>query len=299
MECNGFDFLLEKRLGELSPALCERYRHCMAVFDMLLEKFHLVFPTFTDHSLLHCMNVLNYSNMLMGENVFKLSADEIYIYLVAVALHDSGMSIEEKKFDDYVSKAGVTEYVKAHPEESAASVSRRFHNEFSAIFIKEKASLFDIPDDRYAEAIAKVARGHRKADLFDREDYPADYPVTGESPVNLAALGAYLRIADEMDMATDRNSKLLYELNSADIPDPVSYLEFLKCESIKKVCCADRKLQVFCEPPDKIVLDGVKEYVKGLLEKLVYCKDVITGAGDFDFPYSDVELIVTDPGAGA
>ena len=292
MTQGSFDYLLEKRLGQLSPDLSTRYRQCMSVFDLLLEKFHMVYPTFTDHSLLHCMNVLNYSNMLIGDNVEKLSADAIYIYLVAVALHDSGMSIEEKKFDEYVRKAGVTEYVREHPEESVISVSRRFHNDFSAVFIRENALLFDIPDDAYADAIARVARGHRKVDLLDRREYPVDFPVGEKNRVNLAVLGAYLRIADEMDMASDRNSKLLENIYLEESGNEVSKLEFQKCESIRSVSCEGDALVVTCCPPGKAVEDGIREYADGLLTKLRNCREVILSSGDFDFPYREVQLII-------
>lgn len=289
MESKGFDFLLEKRLSELSPELSVRYRQCMSVFDLLLEKFHMVYPTFTDHSLLHCMNVLNYSNMIMEQNIEKLNADELYVYMVVVALHDVGMSIERRKFTDYIKKAGVEEYVTSHPDEPITSVSRRFHNDFSAVFIRENAELFDIPSALYAEAIARVARGHRKTDLADRTYYPVDFSVGTENRINLAFLGACIRIADEMDMANDRNSKLLYNIYNEEYTEK-DILEFGKCESIKKVFCEGEKLVVISEPMNEKVRDGIFEYADGLREKLIYCRNVILSSGEYGFPWHEVEV---------
>ena len=294
MEQREFDYLLEKRLAVLSPELSGRYRQCMSIFDVLLEKFHQVFPTFTDHSLLHCMNVLNYSNMIIGENVHRLNADEIYVYLTAVALHDSGMSIDEKRFEEYVQKSGVSQYVKDHPEESHASVSRRFHHDFSAVFIRENRRIFEIPDDTYADAIARVARGHRRVDLSDRNLYPTDYRIGNGEKVNLAVLGAFLRVADEMDTASDRNSRLLYDVYISTGGDAVSRSYFEQCEAIKKVCCEDDRVCIYCCPPDTAILEKIREYAEGLREKLCSCRDVILSSGDLEFPYREVSIVVSE-----
>ena len=120
------DFLFEKALQEKSPVLSKRYSDCISVFDTLLQKFQAVFPTFSDHSLLHSMNVMNYSNILLGEQAEKLSAGALYAYMMAVALHDGGMTVNEKQFADFSREAGIEEEVRNSPELSHTEIYIRY-----------------------------------------------------------------------------------------------------------------------------------------------------------------------------
>lgn len=75
----NYDFLLEHRLKELNSEFAYRHTCCMSLFEQMLKKFLAVFPTFTDHTLLHTLSVTNISNQLLRENVRKLNASEIYV----------------------------------------------------------------------------------------------------------------------------------------------------------------------------------------------------------------------------
>ena len=70
----NYDFLLEHRLKELNSELSYRHVCCMSLFEQMLKKFLVVFPNFTDHTLLHTLTVTNISNQLLRENSLKLSA---------------------------------------------------------------------------------------------------------------------------------------------------------------------------------------------------------------------------------
>lgn len=83
--------MLERRLKKWNGELAYRYTCCTALFEQVLKQFLATFPTFTDHSLLHTLSVTNITNQLLREDVEQLSAGEIYIYLMALALHDIGM----------------------------------------------------------------------------------------------------------------------------------------------------------------------------------------------------------------
>ena len=67
----NYDFLLEHRLKELNSEFAYRHTCCMSLFEQMLKKFLAVFPTFTDHTLLHTLSVTNISNQLLRENVRK------------------------------------------------------------------------------------------------------------------------------------------------------------------------------------------------------------------------------------
>lgn len=83
--------MLERRLKKWNGELAYRYTCCTALFEQVLKQFLATFPTFADHSLLHTLSVTNITNQLLREDVEQLSAGEIYIYLMALALHDIGM----------------------------------------------------------------------------------------------------------------------------------------------------------------------------------------------------------------
>ena len=200
-----FDFFLERRLKELNGDLAYRYTCCMSLFELTLNRFLTTFPTFTDHTFLHSLSVTNLTNQLLREDIRKLSASEIYIYLMAAALHDVGMGVSPKDLEAFIDAAGTRSYVSAHPELSVPTLIRTFHHIFSTVFVRKYWPLLEIPNERYANAIAEVGRGHRKTDLLDETCYPTDYDLGDGSKANLAALAAVIRLADELDIASDRN----------------------------------------------------------------------------------------------
>ncbi len=77
-----YEFHLEKRLRSLDSDLYGRTKSSISVLHKMLEKYLLWFPDFTDHSLLHSMDVLDFSNKLLKDQIELLSAAECYIYHV-------------------------------------------------------------------------------------------------------------------------------------------------------------------------------------------------------------------------
>lgn len=221
-----FDFFLERRLKELNGDLAYRYTCCMSLFELTLNRFLTTFPTFTDHTLLHSLSVTNITNQLLRENIIRLNASEIYIYLMAAALHDVGMGVSPRNLEAFIETTGIRAYVRAHPEMSVPTLIRKFHHDFSAAFVRKYWQLLEIPNERYANAIAEVGRGHRKTDLLDETLYPTDYDLGDGSKANLAALAAVVRIADELDIASDRNPDLLYQTESMEELSEKDVFEF-------------------------------------------------------------------------
>ena len=66
-------------------------------------------------------------------------------------------------------------------------------------------------------AIAQVCSGHRKADLWNPAAYPMPCPVGKGRTVCLPYLAALLRLADELDIAFDRNFSFLYDPEHIDV----------------------------------------------------------------------------------
>jgi len=270
----NFDFALEKRLASLNPVLSKRYSGCMFLFESMLKKYTACFPSFTDHTLLHSMNVVNYSNLLLGNIVDSMNEDEIYCYLMGVLIHDVGMGINDQNFEDFSEFFGIKEYRESHPDEKKADIIRSFHNDFSYAFTMKYYELLDIPDESYATAIALIGRGHRKVNLLDESLYPNDYKVSTGNIVHLPFLAGLIRVSDELDMGSDRNPDLLYDQLEEQVEaiSKVSADHFKRHKSIDSITPYEDKI-VFCindKYPHvrELLIDCIKE-VLGKLEYFV------------------------------
>ena len=290
----NYDFLLEHRLKELNSELAYRHTCCMSLFEQMLKKFLAVFPTFTDHTLLHTLSVVNISNQLLRENVRKLNASEIYIYLMACALHDIGMGVSDKDIDSFIDASGLRGYVNDHPEISKSNLIRKFHNDFSSQFVKKYWELFEVPSEQYANAIAEVGRGHRKTDLMDEALYPTDYDLGDGQYANLALLAALIRLCDELDIASDRNPDLLYDTETMEGMSEKDVFEFFKHYAIHTVSFDEDSITVIADTDKTDIADGVVEAVRTVKETLEYCLSVIQKRSDLCVDCKRIKLILNN-----
>jgi hypothetical protein len=266
----------------------------MSLFEQMLKKFLAVFPTFTDHTLLHTLSVTNISNQLLRENVRKLNASEIYIYLMACALHDIGMGVSDKDIDSFIDASGLRGYVNDHPEISKSNLIRKFHNDFSSQFVKKYWELLEIPSKQYANAIAEVGRGHRKTDLMDEALYPTDYDLGDGQYANLALLAALIRLCDELDIASDRNPDLLYDTETMEGMSEKDFFEFFKHYAIHTVSFGEDSIAVIADTDKTDIADGVVEAVRTVKETLEYCLSVIQKRSDFCIDCKRIKLILNN-----
>ena len=290
----NYDFLLEHRLKELNSELAYRHTCCMSLFEQMLKKFLAVFPTFTDHTLLHTLSVANISNQLLRENVRKLNASEIYIYLMACALHDIGMGVSDKDIDSFIDASGLRGYVNDYPEISKPNLIRKFHNDFSSQFVKKYWELLEIPSKQYANAIAEVGRGHRKTDLTDENLYPTDYDLGDGQYANLALLAALIRLCDELDIASDRNPDLLYDTETMEGMSEKDVFEFSKHDAIHTVNFGEDSIAVIADTDKADIVDGVVEAIRTVKETLEYCLYVIQKRSDFCIDCKRIKLILNN-----
>lgn len=288
----NYDFLLESTLRKQNADLAQRYTSCMSIFEHLLNKFLVVFPTFTDHTLLHTLAVTNISNQLLRENVDKMHPSEIYIFLMAVAMHDIGMGISDKDLDAFIDEAGIRSYVNEHPELSKPTLIRMFHNDFSSAFVKKYWQLFDIPNAFYANAIAEVGQGHRKTDLLDSALYPADYDLGDGNRANLAVLAALIRLADELDIASERNPDLLYDPSSMQGLTQKDSFEFSKHEAIRAVQFDQDVLSIIADTEDLQIAQGIIDETSTIRKTLAYCLSVLDQRSHLSLACKEIKLIL-------
>ena len=93
------DFALERRLYELDKELHSRFSDTVFALQSILSNYKLIFPDFTDHTELHSLNIIDFCNRLIGDDITKLNKDEIYAILMGCYFHDTGMGIS---YEDYI-----------------------------------------------------------------------------------------------------------------------------------------------------------------------------------------------------
>ena len=209
---NTHDFAMEKRLWRLSPSLHQRFTDAVFALQHILSNYKLLFPDFTDHSELHSLNVIDFCNRLIGDQISRLNPDELYCLLMGCYFHDTGMGVSRKDFEEFSAMINFGDYFETHSRDDYPRIIRDYHNEFSALFLKKYADFFEIPSEAHLRAILEISRGHRKTNLLDEIQYPVALPVPGGSTVCLPYLAALIRLADEIDVAAARNSLLLYDI---------------------------------------------------------------------------------------
>ena len=265
------DFFLETKLKEEAPELHTLVTDGVVVLQEMLHGFRKWFPDFTDHSILHSLDVLEFCNALMGEDAVRtLSPEACFVLIMACYLHDAGMGVTEKDYRAFSEREPLKSFLAAHPEAGEAETIRRFHHELSGFFIEKYSGLFEIPSKELEFAIIQVSRGHRKTDLYDETEYPV--LRVGDRIVDTACLAAVIRLADEIDVGAGRNSELLCD--SSSVTRQVDIDAFGTHESIRDVVVEPDRiiLQVRYKEPRFEAL--VKDLRGKVQETLDYCREV-------------------------
>lgn len=279
------DYAIENRLAGLSPELYRRYRDCFVISGKMLTRYENYFPDFTDHSLLHTMDILEFCNNLIGDQIGALGAEDLYVLVMGALFHDVGMGISFSDFDEFMIKLGLA--IPKDATERAWAV-RRNHQELSGLFLAKYAPILDIPNERYLYAIIQVCRGHRKTELMDENVYPPLYEVEDGRSVHLPYLAALICLADELDISQDRNISFLYDVES--MPSERDRIEFHKHMAIYSVELEESTVAVRARTDEPEIKKGVKEVCDKLREKLLYCRKVAEERSPFIITQKDVVL---------
>ncbi len=284
------EFGLQQKLRDENPDLFQRFRDSVVVLNNMLDLYRKTFPEFTDHSIIHAMNVLVYANQLIGPEIEKLSPEAIYCLLMGGFLHDMGMQITEENFQKYKEQVVPREYLDAHPDASMGDVIRSFHHEFSGVLIHQYAALFDFPTEGYCHVASQIARGHRRTDLYDDEHYPVSFPVTDDMDVPLRYLATLIRLADELDVSQTRSvgyQGIVYETElSRDLGRLNDLIRDVEITEDKITIHIMKEMQQ--EPR---VLGYWKQALQELRTKLAYCREVINTTTDFQLTQKTVEEV--------
>ena len=275
-----FDFALEKRLAKTDPVLHKKFTESVFGLQHILSNYKLLFPKYTDHSELHSMSVINFCNWLIAEQIEKMNADEIYVLLMSCYLHDTGMGITMKDYEQFSEMIDFGDYFETHSREDTVRIIRDFHHEFSGCFIRKYAPFFDIPSEEHLNAIINTSRGHRKTNLKDETVYPIEYKLSNGNTVCMPYLAALIRLADEIDVAAARNPVLLYDLESV-MDDIVEYIENKKLLSVHNLFVDREEFTVIAEETEDMITESIHKMVNKMQMTLDQCRDAVNGRTPF------------------
>ncbi len=282
------DFQLETKLLTENRELHQRTKDSAVVLQKMLESFIPRFPDFTDHTILHSMDVLEYSNMLLGEEqIERLSPAECYVLIMSCYLHDIGMGISQKNYEELSKQIDFGDYFETHSREDTDAIIRAYHNEYSGLFIRKYAELFDIPCEEMVFAIVQVSRGHRKTDLTDEKEYPD--LTSPDGVIRTAFLAAIIRLADEIDVGANRNSELLFDSSAVHGKNGIE--AFGTHESIRNVEVRDDAIVLYTKPKAPEFRRLVRELADKVQDTLDYCREVAASRSDFRISQKKVEII--------
>ena len=283
---NKYDFLLERRLKEIDPGLHQRFSDTVFALQQILSNYKLIFPDFTDHTELHSLNIIEFCNNLIGEQIDKLNADEMYVLLLGCYFHDTGMGISHADFDEFSKQINFGNYFDTHSRDNYPEIVRNFHQEFSGLFLRKYAKFFEFPSEEHLFAIIQISRGHRKTDLNDEKEYPLNLKVPSGNTICLPYLAALVRLADEIDVTASRNSKAIYDLNK--IVKEIDLIEFMKHEAVHSLDITDKAFIMGIQSDDPKIIEGLNILAGKMKKTLDYCRSVVNNRTSFTITQEDV-----------
>lgn len=283
------DYALERRLRELDADLHLRFTDTVFALQHVLSNYQLIFPDFTDHTELHSLNVIEFCNNLIGDQINKLNADEIYCLLLGCYFHDTGMGISRNDFIEFSKQIDFGNYFDSHDKDNYPEIIRNFHNEYSGLFIKKYAKFFEFPTPEHMFAIIQISRGHRKTDLNDDKEYPCDLSIpNSNNKVCVKYLSALIRLADEIDVTAARNSKIIYDLSK--ITGEVNIIEFMKHEAVKGLDIKPNEFVMKVSTKDEKIYKGLGMVAYKMQKTLDECRSVVNEKTSFHITQEIVKV---------
>ena len=285
---NKYDFLLERQLKKLDSNLHQRFADTVFALQRVLSNYKLIFPDFTDHTELHSLNIIDFCNRLIGDQIDKLNADEIYVLLLGCYFHDTGMGISHNDFNEFSKQINFGNYFETHSRDNYPEIVRNFHHEFSGLFLKKYAKFFEFPSDEHLFAIIQISRGHRKTDLNDRKEYPLALALPNGNTICLPYLAALVRLADEIDVTASRNSKAIYDINK--IVKEIDLIEFMKHDAVRDLAIEEKQFVMTVRTDNQKIFDGLTILAGKMKKTLDYCRSAVNDITPYTITQEDVVI---------
>ena len=283
-----YDFSLERRLRELDSGLHQKFSDTVFALQQILTNYQLIFPDFTDHTELHSLNIIDFCNRLIGDQINKLNADEIYVLLLGCYFHDTGMGVSHADFEEFSKEIDFGDYFETHSRDNYPEIVRNFHQEFSGLFLHKYARFFEFPSEQHLYAIIQISRGHRKTDLNDREQYPLSLKLPNGNSICLPFLSAVVRLADEIDVTASRNSKAIYDLNK--IVQEIDLIEFMKHDAVQSLEITEKEFIMTVKTDDQKIIDGLTILSQKMKKTLDYCRSAVNDITPYKITQENVVI---------
>ena len=182
-----------------------RFENIEQIVGNIAGKTRIFFPKYTNHGVDHLKNVERHANNIIPENMKKkLSEEEIFCLLCGIWLHDIGMVPIDEEIEVYEKKS-------KEDRNKYRNNIREMHHIRSENYIKKNYEELGL-NKLEAKIIGKIAKCHRKTKLNEMENVM----YNGKS-IDIAVLGAIVRLSDECDVSKDRESSLSSEGIDEDI----------------------------------------------------------------------------------
>ncbi len=269
-------------LSAKDPLLLEKYEKSRITAKPFLEKYQINFPDYTDHGISHADRITYLaSELLKKQEIENLNSDEIYVLLMGCLLHDIGMGISENKILDCINPQTYHEFFKKNPTKTNTEFIREYHHELSYSFIKKEFRELGIPSDILAEAIALIAKAHRKVELNNYDVYKIKFFVkTGSNFLCLPYLGCVIRIADELDLTKNRISELVLKYHPPK--NEIAKMEIEKHRASILVNFNGDTVIITAKCYDQYVYNALISLYNKIKQEIKYCQKVIRGIGEID-----------------
>ncbi len=284
------DFRLERRLREMDKSLHQRFTDTVFALQHILSNYQLIFPDFTDHTELHSLNVIQFCNEIIGDQINDLNADELYCLLLGCYFHDTGMGVSHHDFEEFSKKIDFGNYFDNHSRDNYPEIVRNFHNEFSGLFIKKYAHFFEFPSDEHMFAIIQISRGHRKTNLLDDEEYPTALAIpNSDNTICVKYLSALVRLADEIDVTAARNSKAIYDISK--ITKEIDLIEFMKHDAVKGLDIEKDEFIMKIKTDDEDIFNKLNIVASKMQKTLDQCRSVVNQETSHEITQQRVRIV--------
>ena len=268
---NSLEFDIEKRAEQ-----AESLSFCNGVKLLSIKKAiasmlktigtNEIFEQYTVHDISHINKMLKLAEWLIPETTKnKMTSAEWLMLTLSIYLHDLGMVVSKKEFEQRNSNAKFIEFkektiASATPEyKKAAEDEKYLYQEFvrsnHAFRIREwlenrGQNIYGNADaqceilnqtldglfEKFKNDLGMVCESHHRDDLDDFNKYKisSKYGDDEQEIVNLNYIAIILRCADLLHITSDRTPSI--ERKLLDISNPISILEWEKQRAVTSVC---------------------------------------------------------------
>lgn len=243
--------------------------------EPIINEISRVFATYTQHDMGHSIRIMEYMYDLISD-IKRLSDLDIAILISSALLHDIGMAVREddvKKikngsiiYSDIKFNA-ILKQKKGDEEEALREYVRLFHGRRSGDFIiNELSDAFYIPSTpgvKFTQEVADVCIAHTE-DISWLLDNLKPHSQKGKDNYSPLFCGMLLRLADILDIDSNRTPPFLYEYITPKGFSKVEWLQHFTIHNSQKIKTDNsgkKTITIYGECDDPSIHRKILEYL--------------------------------------